>query len=45
MDRPTDVLSFPVERLPGEPEDGYLGHIVLSAERSQTHAPPSDVTF
>lgn len=43
--RPTDVLSFPAEPLPGEPADDYLGDIVISMERAQAQAPRFSATF
>lgn len=44
-DRPTDVLSFPAEPLPGEPADDYLGDIVISVERAEAQAPRFSATF
>jgi probable rRNA maturation factor len=37
-DEATDVLSFPVGRVQGSPEDDYLGDIVISAETARENA-------
>lgn len=46
-DRPTDVLSFPAEPLPGDDvaEAEYLGDVVISMERAERQAPRFGATF